>query len=87
MSIKEKTKEAAIAARDALNMGCSARAANEAFKEIARLKATNLKLLHALRLANDLIGIEPYEHVSEEASKDGCRHFFLYPCMHFEWMH
>ena len=46
----------------------------EAFKEIARLKATNLKLLHALRLANDLIGIEPYEHVSEEASKD---HYFI----------
>ncbi len=46
----------------------------EAFKEIARLKANNLKLLHALRLANDLIGIEPYEHVSEEASKD---HYFI----------
>lgn len=35
MSIKEKTKRAAIAARDALNMGCSVRAANEAFSEIA----------------------------------------------------
>jgi hypothetical protein len=47
----------------------------EAFKEIARLKASNLKLLHALRLANDLIGIEPYEHVSEEATKD---HYFIH---------
>lgn len=35
MSIKEKTKRAAIAARDALNMGCSVRAANEAFNEIS----------------------------------------------------
>lgn len=35
MDIKEKTKLAAIAARDALNIGCSVRAANEAFNEIA----------------------------------------------------
>lgn len=35
MDIKEKTRLAAIAARDALNMGCSVRAANEAFNEIA----------------------------------------------------
>lgn len=34
MNIKEKTKLAAIAARDALNMGCGVRAANEAFNEI-----------------------------------------------------
>lgn len=35
MDIKEKTKLAAIAARDTLNMGCSVRAANEVFNEIA----------------------------------------------------
>lgn len=46
----------------------------EAFKEIASLKTSNLQLLHALRIANDLIGIEPHEHVSEEASKD---HYFI----------
>lgn len=35
MSIKEKTRKAALAAREALNMGCSVRASNEAFNEIA----------------------------------------------------
>lgn len=35
MSIKEKTRKAAIAAREALNMGCSVRESNEAFNEVA----------------------------------------------------
>lgn len=35
MSIKEKTRKAALAAREALNMGCSVRASNETFNEIA----------------------------------------------------
>lgn len=35
MNIREKTKQAAIKAREALNMGCSVRAANEEFNSIA----------------------------------------------------
>lgn len=35
MSIKEKTREAALAARKALNSGCSVRLSNEVFNEIA----------------------------------------------------
>lgn len=35
MNIKETTKIAAIAARDALNMGCTVKASNEVFNEIA----------------------------------------------------
>lgn len=35
MDIKQRTKMAALAARECLNMGCSVRAANEAFNEIA----------------------------------------------------
>lgn len=52
MDIKEKTKKAALAARDAINSGCSVRAANEAFNEIAGFHLIHSGKRDFMRLVN-----------------------------------
>lgn len=52
MDIKEKTKKAALAARDAINSGCSVRAANEAFNEIAGFYLSHSGKRDFMRLVN-----------------------------------
>jgi hypothetical protein len=52
MSIKEKTKMAAIAARDAINMGSSVKSSNELFNSIAGFYLNHSGKRDFIRLLN-----------------------------------
>lgn len=52
MSIKEKTKMAAIAARDAINMGSSVKYSNELFNSIAGFYLNHSGKRDFIRLLN-----------------------------------